>query len=126
APNISGPAPGAQQLPDNLRQLPRDFVLAERFTIQQKLGEGGFGAAYKVFDAYGDVVRVIKIIDKDRQSVFERLRREYKTLTNLPAHPHVVKVVWADRMADAKQTPYIVFEYAEGLDVSELIDAEAL
>src|SRR5690606_33346654 len=54
------------------------------------------------------------------------LRREYKTLTNLPAHPHGVKVVWADRMADAKQTPYIVFEYAEGLDVSELIDAEAL
>lgn len=29
-------------------------------------------------------------------------------------------------MADAKQTPYIVFEYVEGLDVSDLIDAEAL
>ena len=55
-----------------------------------------------------------------------RLRREYRTLTNLPDHPHVVKVIWADRMADAKQTPYIVFEYVEGLDVSDLIDAEAL
>ncbi len=126
APDMSGPAVVVPQLPDNLRQLPRDFVLADRFTIQQKLGEGGFGAAYKVFDAYGDVVRVIKIIDKDRRSVFERLRREYKTLTNLPDHPHVVKVIWADRMADAKQTPYIVFEYVEGLDVSDLIDAEAL
>ena len=60
------------------------------------------------------------------RSVYERLRREYKTLTNLPDHPHVVKVIWADRMADAKQTPYIVFEYVEGLDVSDLIDAEAL
>ena len=29
-------------------------------------------------------------------------------------------------MADDKQTPYIVFEYVEGLDVSELIEAEAL
>lgn len=127
APDVSSSVVVAvPQLPDNLRQLPRDFVLAERFTIQQKLGEGGFGAAYKVFDAFGDVVRVIKIIDKDRRSVFERLRREYKTLTNLPDHPHVVKVIWADRMADAKQTPYIVFEYVEGLDVSDLIDAEAL
>ncbi|WP_419636038.1 serine/threonine protein kinase, partial [Thiolapillus sp.] len=63
---------------------------------------------------------------RDRRSVYERLRREYKTLTNLPDHPHVVKVVWADRMNDAKQTPYIVFQYVEGLDVSDLIDAEAL
>jgi serine/threonine protein kinase len=125
-PDVSNPNSVVLQLPDNLRELPRDFVLAERFTIQEKLGEGGFGAAYKVFDAYGDVVRVIKIIDKDRRSVFERLRREYKTLTSLPDHPHVVKVIWADRMTDAKQTPYIVFEYVEGLDVSDLIDAEAL
>lgn len=116
----------AVDLPDNLRKLPRDFVLASRFIVQEKLGEGGFGAVYKVFDSYGDVVRAIKIIDKDRRSVFERLRREYKTLANLPDHPHVVKVIWADRMADAKQTPYIVFEYVEGIDVSLMIETGAL
>lgn len=118
--------PSAAQLPDDLTDLPQDFILAERFSIQKKLGSGGFGVAYKVFDSLGDVVRVIKLVTKDRRSVYERLRREYKTLTNLPDHQHVVKVVWADRMADAKQTPYIVFEYVEGLDVSDLIDAEAL
>ena len=58
--------------------------------------------------------------------MYERLRREYKALTNLPDHPHVVKVIWADRMADAKQTPYIVFEYVEGLDVSGSDRSEAL
>lgn len=124
--DISDPAVALPQLPDNLTDLPQDFVLADRFRIQKKLGSGGFGVAYKVFDSLGDVVRVIKLVTKDRRSVYERLRREYKTLTNLPDHPHVVKVVWADRMADAKQTPYIVFEYVEGLDVSDLIDAEAL
>jgi serine/threonine protein kinase len=122
----SGGPPPAPALPDNLRNLPRDFVLADRFTVQQKLGEGGFGAVYKVFDSFSDCVRAIKIIDRDRRSVFERLRREYKTLTNLPDHPHVVKVIWADRMSDPKQTPYMVFEYIEGLDVSDLIGAEAL
>ncbi|HPL67289.1 MAG TPA: serine/threonine-protein kinase, partial [Smithellaceae bacterium] len=113
-------------LPDDLTKLPQDFILADRFRIQKKLGSGGFGVAYKVFDSLGDVVRVIKLVTKDRRSVYERLRREYKTLTNLPDHPHVVKVIWADRMADANQTPYIVFEHVEGLDVSDLINAEAL
>ncbi|AJY71289.1 protein kinase [Geobacter sulfurreducens] len=126
APDVIGPAVVVPQLPDDLMNLPQDFILANRFRIQKKLGSGGFGVAYKVFDSLGDVVRVIKLVTKDRRSVYERLRREYKTLTNLPDHPHVVKVIWADRMADAKQTPYIVFEYVEGLDVSDLIDAEAL
>lgn len=126
ASDVSGPALVVPQLPDDLMNLPQDFILADRFRIQKKLGSGGFGVAYKVFDSLGDVVRVIKLVTKDRRSVYERLRREYKTLTNLPDHPHVVKVIWADRMADNKQTPYIVFEYVEGLDVSDLIDAEAL
>ncbi|OFC36758.1 methylation-associated defense system protein kinase MAD6 [Acidithiobacillus caldus] len=126
APDVSGLAVVVPQHPDNLMNLPQDFILANRFRIQKKLGSGGFGVAYKVFDSLGDVVRVIKLVTKDRRSVYERLRREYKTLTNLPDHPHVVKVIWADRMNDAKQTPYIVFEYVEGLDVSDLIDAEAL
>lgn len=124
--DISGSSEPAQKIPDDLIDLPQDFILADRFRIQSKLGSGGFGVAYKVFDSLGDVVRVIKLVTRDRRSVYERLRREYKTLTNLPDHPHVVKVVWADRMGDAKQTPYIVFEYVEGLDVSDLIDAEAL
>ncbi|SHK89003.1 Serine/threonine protein kinase [Desulfatibacillum alkenivorans DSM 16219] len=121
-----GESTGAHALPEDLSNLPQDFILGNRFRVQDKLGAGGFGVVYKVFDSYGDVVRVIKLVTKDRRSVFDRLRREYKALTNLPDHPHVVKVVWADRFSDAKQTPYIVFDYVDGLDVSDLIDNDAL
>ncbi|KAA1381115.1 hypothetical protein, partial [Escherichia coli] len=64
----------AFNIPDDLTNLPADFVLAERFSVQKKLGSGGFGVVYKVFDALGDVVRVIKLVTKDRRSVYERLR----------------------------------------------------
>ena len=114
------------QPPADLTNLPQDYILVDRFRIQKKLGSGGFGVAYKVFDSFADAIRVIKLVTKDRRSVFERLRREYKTLSALPDHPHVVKVIWADRMNDSGQTPYIVFEYVEGLDVSDLIEAEAI
>jgi serine/threonine protein kinase len=93
-----------QQAP-NLLELPRDYTLAGRFVIQERLGRpGGFAVAYKVFDAFGDVIRVLKLITHDRRSIFERLRREYTTLTQLPDHPYVAKVIWADRLPD--ETPY--------------------
>jgi serine/threonine protein kinase len=112
------------QAPD-LLDLPRDYTLAGRFVVQERLGRpGGFAVAYKVFDTFGDVVRVLKLITRDRQSVFERLRREYTALAQLPDHPYVAKVIWADRLPD--ETPYIVFEFIDGLDVRELLDAQAL
>jgi serine/threonine protein kinase len=77
-----------------------------------------------VFDAFGDVIRVLKLITHDRRSVFERLRREYMTLSQLPDHPHIARVIWADRLPD--ETPYIVFEYVAGLDVKELLTDKAL
>lgn len=123
---LDGKALVVQEIPEDLTKLPNDSVLGNRFRIQEKLGSGGFGVAYKVFDSLGDVLRVIKLVTRDRLSVYERLRREYKTLNQLPDHPHVVKVIWADRLNDTNQTPYIVFEYVEGLDVSDLISAKTL
>lgn len=109
----------------NLTDLPKDYILGDRFIVQQRLGKpGGFGVAYKVMDTLGDVVQVMKLITRDRRSVYERLRREYQILRQVPEHPNVVKVVWADKFAD--DTPYIVFEYVEGFNVEEFLEAEAL
>lgn len=113
------------QEPRDYHNLEREEQIGERFIIQERLGKpGGFGVAYKVFDTYNERVRVLKLITKDRRSVFQRLLREYKALSKIPEHPYVVRAIWADKLPD--ETPYIVFEFVEGIDVSEMIDADAL
>jgi serine/threonine protein kinase len=111
--------------PEDLTDLPRDYVLANRFHVQERLGEpGGFAVAYKVYDNLGDIIRVLKLVTRDRHSVYERLKREYQTLNRVPRHPHVVEVLWADRLPD--ETPFILFEYVEGLDVERQIKDQSL
>ena len=104
--------------------LRRGHDLANRFRIEERLGQGGFAVVYRVFDSFSDTSRVLKIIVKDRRSTFERLKREYSILEQLPSHPNVVSVVWADKLAD--DTPYMVFEYIPGTGVNELLDNGSL
>lgn len=116
------PSPAVE--PVDKRNLPREFPLGNRFVVQERLGQGGFAVAYKVFDSLAGVMRVIKLVLTDRISVSERLRQEYRTLSKLPDHPYVVKVWWADYLADG--TPYIVFDYVDGLDVEEMVQNRSL
>ena len=104
--------------------LQRGDDLANRFRIEEKLGQGGFAVAYRVFDSFSDTSRVLKIIVRDRRSTFERLKQEYSVLERLQPHPNVVRVVWADKLADG--TPYMVFEYLPGTGVDELLNNGSL
>jgi serine/threonine protein kinase len=115
------PTPAAGELTN----LSRDHVIAGRFVVQKRLGHpGGFGVAYQVFDRYGDVMHVLKLILHGRSSDMERLLVEYRTLVALPPHEYVVRVVWADRLDGT--VPYLVFDYIDGMDVGDLITAGAL
>ncbi|MBF4317781.1 protein kinase, partial [Vibrio anguillarum] len=110
----------------NYKRLPNGYQLTNKYVVQQPLGKpGGFGIVYKVTDTFGDVSRAVKLILNDRESVLERLKQEYRTLVKLPEHPYVVKVYDADVLPN-QGPPYIVFEYLEGLDVSELIQQRSL
>ena len=104
--------------------LERGDVLANRFRIEEKLGQGIFAVTYRAFDSFSDTNRVLKIIVKDRRSTFERIKQEYGILERLPPHSNVVRVVWADRLAD--DTPFMVFEYVPGAGVDTLLDGASL
>ena len=101
--------------------LNRGEVLANRFRVEEPLGQGGFSVVYRVFDSFSDTSRVLKLIVKDRHSTFERLKREYSILERLPRHPNVVRVVWADKLSD--ETPFMVFEYVPGTGVDDLLES---
>ena len=136
--DIVGPDPRAAGVPETRQAvapvaarpevdyaaLQRGDELANRFRIEENLGSGGFAVVYRVFDSFADASRVLKVIVKDRRSTFERLRQEYRILSQLPSHPHVVRVVWADKLPD--DTPYLVFEYVSGTGVNEMLDNGSL
>ena len=117
-------APVAARPQVDYAALQRGDDLAGRFRIEEKLGQGGFAVAYRVFDSFSDTSRVLKLIVRDRRSTFERLKQEYGVLERLPPHPNVVRAVWADRLAD--DTPYMVFEYVPGTGVDKLLDNGSL
>jgi serine/threonine protein kinase len=118
----SAPAPEhAAPQPDYSNLLPQT-QLTPKYVVEKRLGKpGSFGVAYKVIDTLGDVSRAMKIVLRDRVSIVDRLKKEYKTLLRIPDHPNVVKVIDAD-FIPGNGPPFIVFEYIDGLDVGEMIE----
>lgn len=128
APVELSPAPMAQAtVEDNTDylNLPAGHRLTHKFVIEKKLGRGSFGVVYKVIDTLGDVARAVKLIVSDRHSTLERLKKEYQPLVQIPEHPRIVRVLDAD-LIPGPAIPYLVFEYAEGADVGEMIQERLL
>ena len=109
----------------DITNLPTDHILDDRYRVVRRLGcPGSFAVAYQVFDTLDETVQVIKLVIRDRRSVYERLQQEYKTLRRVPKHPHVVETIWAGKLSDG--TPFILFEYVDGQDVKQLIESKTL
>lgn len=122
-PSAPSPQPAAPQL-DYSNLLP-NTQLTPKYVIEKRLGKpGSFAVAYKVIDTLGDVSRAVKLVLRDRVSTVDRLKKEYKTLLQIPDHPNVVRVIDADLIPNGP--PFIVFEFIEGYDVGEMIDGNAL
>ena len=109
----------------DITNLPTDHILDNRYQIIQRLGRpGSFAVAYKVFDTRAKAIQVLKLVTRDRRSVYERVQQEYAILVNLPKHPHIVNVLGSHDLKDG--TPFISFEYLEGRDVEHLIESKSL
>ncbi|MDQ1015772.1 methylation-associated defense system protein kinase MAD6 [Streptomyces afghaniensis] len=110
--------------PSFFKTLAADFQLGTKYIVRNRLGRpGSFGVAYRVYDTIRNIDRAVKLVLHDRDSPLERLRREASVLERLTSapHPNVVVMVDADRLLPPDNYPYLVFEFVEGKDVSEVI-----
>jgi len=122
-PSAPSPALSAPQL--DYSNLLANTQLTQKYVIEKRLGKpGSFAVAYKVIDTLGDVSRAVKLVLRDRVSTVDRLKKEYKTLLQIPDHANVVKVIDADLIPGGP--PFIVFEFIDGFDVGEMIASNAL
>ena len=76
----------------------------------QKLGCGAFGSVYKATLIGTDIVRAIKIIEKDKVSEPKRLVMEMSLMRQLD-HPNLVKLY---ETYETENEIYLVMEYCEG------------
>jgi serine/threonine protein kinase len=122
-----GGAPSARRAEPraDYRNLPEGYRLTRKYTVQRKIGSGTFGTVYQVYDSLADADRAVKIVDGDPNSPVARLQQEYRILLLLPPHPNVVRVESADFL-EGGDVPYLVFEYLDGQDVSDLVKDRAL
>ena len=84
----------------------------ERFTIVEKLGEGGMGVVYTAFDPELDRVVAIKLLRSQSDSEGPaRLRREAQAMARL-THPNVVSV--HDVSATSDGNVFVCMEFVRG------------
>jgi serine/threonine protein kinase len=92
-----------------------------KYEVLQKLHEGGMGAIFKVRHVLLDEPRVMKTLRtqiQDDEMAQQRFFREAKLATSLH-HPNIAVVQDFFRSSDG--TFFLVMEYIEGRNLSELI-----
>ena len=100
------------------------LVLAGRYEIIEKIGDGGMAVVYKARDRQLNRFVAIKILKKEfiaDQTFVENFIREAKAAASL-LHPNIVTIHDAGKDRDIY---YIVMEYIEGKPLSDVIAAEA-
>ncbi|HEY3204245.1 MAG TPA: protein kinase [Thermoanaerobaculia bacterium] len=98
-----------------------DTLLEGKYEILNKIREGGMGTIYRVRHRLLEEVRVIKVMrahvaaDPDLK---RRFLEEAKTATRLK-HPNICAIY--DFALDEDGTAYLVMEFIEGINLSELL-----
>jgi serine/threonine protein kinase len=94
-----------------------------RFTIQRRLGSGGFGVVYEAYDRERQTVVALKELTRNDPAALYRFKREFRTLTDL-AHPNLVTLY--ELISDQDQW-LLAMELIRGVNFLEYVhDAQAL
>ncbi|AUX36409.1 protein kinase [Sorangium cellulosum] len=94
-------------------------VLAGKYRIERVLGRGGMGVVVAAEQLQlGRRVAIKFLLSQARAEQLARFRREARAVARLSSH-HVARVVDVDQLPTG--TPYMVMEYLDGSDLSDLL-----
>ena len=92
------------------------------YELVRKLGQGGMGAVYEARHSKLGKTFALKVLPggfASNRGALTRFEREMQAIGKLD-HPHIIKATDADEW---QGTHYLVMEYVEGTDLSELVKA---
>jgi eukaryotic-like serine/threonine-protein kinase len=99
-------------------------VVAERYRLLGKLGEGGMGAVYRAEHVLMKKVVALKLLHADLGNVDDaarRFEREAQSASRLN-HPHIIDVTDFGRAASGEL--FLVMEHVDGLSLAEVLERE--
>ncbi len=95
-------------------------TFADRFELQELLGQGGMGSVYKARQRFTGQIVAIKMLHAGRdQQTYLRFKQEGKAASALK-HPNIATVLDFG-IADSGQA-YLVMEFVEGMSLEQAID----
>jgi hypothetical protein len=99
-------------------ELARGDVIAGRFRLDARAGEGGMGQVFRAEDLATGRVVALKFLVASDDGLRDRFAREAQTLASL-AHPAIVGYV-AHGLAEGG-APFLAMEWVEGVDLASAL-----
>src|SRR5258708_2802909 len=97
------------------------MLLKNRYRIEKKLGQGGFGIVYLACDeellSKRVVVKILNVTDPD-QWFLKKFQQEKEALARIN-HPGVVELL--DAGSTPEGTPFLVMQFVDGKTLREVI-----
>ncbi len=101
-----------------------DTILADRYRIQRRVGEGGMGVVYEAEHVVLEKRVALKVLSPDlsrKKELVERFFREAKAASRI-GHENIVDITDIDRTADG--IVFFAMEFLDGMDLGTLIEKE--